>query len=217
MAERALALLDGDRLRPLYITMLGLGLRFGEAAALAWSDVDLDEATARIRHSLGRLGGQWVLGDTKQHADVTLALPTVVVAALREQRRTQAEERLAAGPAWEIADALLDRPRRRGRTVTDRVVLDDLVFTRPEGGPIHNRTIAARTKDLCAAARIPPMTTHEFCRHGAATLLRQAGATLDEIRELLRHRQMVTTQRYAHVAPELRRATAERMDGILGR
>lgn len=60
------------------------------------------------------------------------------------------------------------------------------------------------------------MTTHVLCRHGAATLLRQAGATLDEIRDLLRHRQIATTQRYAHVAPEMRRATADRMDGLLG-
>ncbi|MGI9017612.1 MAG: tyrosine-type recombinase/integrase [Euzebya sp.] len=216
MAEQVLDLLKGDRLRPLYITMLGLGLRFGEAGALSWADVDLDSGTARIRHSLGRVHGQWIHGDTKQHADVTLALPAVVVSALREQRRIQAEERLAAGPLWTAAVAQLERPRRRGRTVTDRIELDDLVFTTPGGGPIHNSTIAARTRQLCLDAGIPPMTTHEFCRHGAATLLRQAGASLDEIRELLRHRQIVTTQRYAHVAPELRRATADRMDGLLG-
>lgn len=96
-AERALAALAGDRLRPLYLTMLGLGLRFGEAAALSWADLDLDVASARIRHGLGREHGEWILGDTKQHAAVTLALPAVVVAGLREQRRIQAEERLAAG------------------------------------------------------------------------------------------------------------------------
>jgi integrase len=196
--------------------MLGLGLRFGEAGGLSWTDVDLDERTVRIRHSLGRVNAEWILGDTKQHADVTLALPAVVVAALKEQRRIQATERLAAGSLWDVTTARLERPLRRGRSVTTTIELDDLVFTRPAGGPIHNSTIAAHTRQLCEVAGIPAMTTHEFCRHGAATLLRRAGASLDEIRELLRHRQMVTTQRYAHVAPELRRATADRMDGLLG-
>lgn len=216
MADQVLTTLEGDRLRPLYVAMLGMGLRFGEARALAWADVDFDAASVRIRHSLGRVSGEWILGDTKQHADVTLALPAVVATALREQRRIQATERLAAGSMWETTTARLERARRRGRSVTTEVELDDLVFTRPAGGPLHNSTIAAATRRLCKVAGIPAMTTHEFCRHGAATLLRQAGASLDEIRELLRHRQIVTTQRYAHVAPELRRATADRMDGLLG-
>lgn len=216
MADRVLSSLDGDRLRPLYVAMLGLGLRFGEARALVWTDVGLDERSVRIRHSLGRVGGEWILGDTKQHADVTLALPTVVVAAIREQRRIQATERLAAGTLWTTTTARLERPRRRGRSVVTEIELGGLVFTRPGGGPLHNATIAAATRRLCKVAGIPAMTTHEFCRHGAATLLRQAGASLDEIRELLRHSQIATTQRYAHVAPELRRATADRMDGLLG-
>lgn len=60
------------------------------------------------------------------------------------------------------------------------------------------------------------MTQRDFARHGAATLLRRAGATLEEVRDLLRHRNVTTTEIYSHVTEELRRVTADRMDQLLG-
>ena len=75
MAERVLTALEGDRLRPLYIAMLGLGLRFGEASALSWADVDLEHGTARIRHSLGRVKREWILGRTRGRTSAPTPAP----------------------------------------------------------------------------------------------------------------------------------------------
>jgi integrase len=40
-----------DRLAPLYMTAIGLGLRKGELLGLRWSDVNLDAGTLTVRHT----------------------------------------------------------------------------------------------------------------------------------------------------------------------
>ena len=49
----------------------------------------------------------------------------------------------------------------------------------------------------CQRAGLPPVGAHRL-RHAAATALRHAGVPLAEINQLLRHRHLVTTARYAH-------------------
>ncbi len=44
-----LAALEGHRLQSLYTTAVAVGLRRGEALALAWEDVDLDAANLVVR------------------------------------------------------------------------------------------------------------------------------------------------------------------------
>src|SRR5690606_31752583 len=47
-ARQLLAAAKGDRLYGLYVVVLMLGLRRGEALGLRWSDVDLDAGTLRV-------------------------------------------------------------------------------------------------------------------------------------------------------------------------
>lgn len=48
-AQRLLAAASGNRLAALYVVVLSLGLRKGEALALRWEDLDLDAGTVIIR------------------------------------------------------------------------------------------------------------------------------------------------------------------------
>lgn len=53
-------------------------------------------------------------------------------------------------------------------------------------------------------------------RHSAATiLLNEQGKNLREVQEALRHRDIRTTARYTHVAPEHTRGTIEALGGSL--
>jgi integrase len=54
-ARKVLATAASDRLRVLWLVLLSLGLRRGEALALRWDDLDLDAGTVTIRRSLQRV------------------------------------------------------------------------------------------------------------------------------------------------------------------
>ncbi|GAC1569993.1 MAG: tyrosine-type recombinase/integrase [Candidatus Dormibacteria bacterium] len=89
--EQAGAFLDAvaaERLYALYHLIAFRGLRRGEAVGLAWADVDLDRALARVR------------GTKSETSDRTITLDVETVAVLRAHRARQLEERLAWGRAW---------------------------------------------------------------------------------------------------------------------
>lgn len=87
-ARRLLEAVNRHRLESLYRIALGLGLRMGEIIALAWRDVDLDNATLHIRESKTETGKR------------TLWLPLRLVTALRAHWAFQQQERLAQGLNW---------------------------------------------------------------------------------------------------------------------
>ena len=76
------------------------GMRRGELLGLKWADVDLDNATVRIRRTLTRTdnGHQLALGEpnTKKSRRNVRLTPRVVEALWRRWAR-QAEEKLGAG------------------------------------------------------------------------------------------------------------------------
>jgi integrase len=75
-ARKLIAAVSGDRFGPLYLLLLGSGLRRGEALALDWRDVDLDAATVRVRAG-------------KTRASIrTVPIPSFVVTGLRAHRST---------------------------------------------------------------------------------------------------------------------------------
>jgi len=96
------ALLDaakGDRFEAILTVAIAVGLRRGEALGLKWSDVDLDAAAVRVRRALVYVDGDLRFVDPQsKRSRRTIPLPSVSIHALREHRRRQAAERLAAGP-----------------------------------------------------------------------------------------------------------------------
>lgn len=190
----------GDRLWAYWVVVLALGLRRGEGLGLRWDDIDLDRATVRIRGSVqrvrvideetGRRVGRLELKGLKTSASAaTLALPRSVVEALREHRKAQAAERLAA-KIW---------------------VDSDLVFTTRIGTPIEPRNINRAWNALCDRAGVRRIRVHDL-RHACASLL-LGRVDLKVIQATLRHTKLSTTADvYAHVLEDVRREAAEGMD-----
>jgi integrase len=54
-ANLLIQIAQGHRFDNLFALLVGTGLRLGEAQALRWQDVDLDNAHLRVRHTLLRL------------------------------------------------------------------------------------------------------------------------------------------------------------------
>lgn len=185
-----------DRLAPLWMTMLAFGPRRGEALAMRWSLIDLDAGTVKLRKQIRRRGGQLVEKDLKtEESRATLGIPVALVEMLREHRRAQLRERMAA-KVW---------------------VDPDLVFATSVGTAIEPRNVNRSWDALRQRAGVPSVRPHDL-RHAAASFAFAEGASVKEVQAMLRHSLESTTSRvYVHVFESVRRATAERMDGVLRR
>ena len=124
----------------------------------------------------------------------TLALPDMVVEALRAHKGRQFGERLQAGEGWE-----------------DSV----LVFITPIGGPLSDRVVRARFYRILGNAGLRRQRFHDL-RHSCASLMIAQGIQSREVMETLGHSTIdMTLNRYAHILQEAQRETARKMGQIL--
>ncbi len=198
--DEARDLLDavkGDRLEALYGIALGLGLRQGEALGLAWADVDLEDGTLSVQHTLQRYDGAYHLDEPKtSKSRRTIALPRPLVEALRCHRTRQVEERLRAGQGWE----------------GDRW---NLVFTTIAGSPLSSAVVTHRFQEILATAGLPRQKFHDL-RHAAASFMLVQGVALRVVMEVLGHSDIaVTANTYSHVMPDLQRDATDRVGTLL--
>jgi integrase len=198
-ARRFLDSLRGTRLEALYTVALAVGLREGEAFGLQWPDLDLDIGTLTVRRSVIRLKGGPRFAEPKTpRSRRTIALPSVAVAALREHRKRQLEERLITGERWQ------------GET------WGPLVFCRTIGTPLWPADVLADLHRHLANANLPRLRFHDL-RHSAASLMLAQGVPARVAMETLGHSTIATTSNiYQHVLPELQRDAADRMEAVLG-
>jgi integrase len=126
----------------------------------------------------------------------TIALPTVVVTALRTQRVRQLEARLVAGGRWQEGG---------------------FVFTSAIGSPLDPRNVTRQFKTLLRSAELPNVRLHDL-RHSCATLLLAQGVNPRVVMETLGHSQVsLTLNTYSHVLPSLQHDAAARIDAILAK
>lgn len=198
-AEQARALLAavaGDRWESLYVVTLATGLRKSEALGVTWPKVDLDQGVLTPWTQPEWLpGGGFRLVELKtEESRAPVVLAPAAVESLRARRRLQAQERLAAGPAW-----------------TDY----GLVWTTGVGTAIQPQNLHRHFHAACDRAGVPRRRWHDL-RHTAPTLLLEVGVPLEVVSALLRHTSIVTTKDvYGHVTPRLLRQVADSMQQIL--
>ncbi len=204
--NKVFAAMVADGMRALWLTMLALGPRRGEALAMRWSLTDLEAGTTKLHKQIrrvrgeadpetGRRRGRLVEKDLKTaESRATLALPGALVEVLREHRREQLAARLAA-PVW---------------------VDPDLIFATSIGTMLEPRNVNRSWSAVCDRSGVK-VRLHDL-RHLAASLAFQEGADLKEVQALLRHSRLSTTADvYVEVFDSVRRGTADRMDGVLRR
>jgi integrase len=194
-ARALLEAVTGDRLAALYTVALAVGLRQGEALGLSWDDVDFEGGSLTVRKALQRIDGALRLVEPKTtRSRRTVAMSSVVAAALRQHRTRQLAERLAAGAEW----------RDSG-----------LVFTSSLGAAIDGSNVTHRLHRLLADAGLPQMRFHDL-RHACASLLMAQGVHPRVVMETLGHSQIgLTMNTYSHVLPSLQRDAADRIGALL--
>jgi integrase len=174
---------QADRLYAAWLLIATTGMRRGELAGLRWADVDLEAGRASPRRPRVVVDNEVVVSEPKTaKGRRSLALDPVTVAALRRHRAQQAEERIAAGPLWQDSG---------------------LVFTWPDGSPVHPQRFSSWFEQHARAAGLPRIRLHDV-RHSYATAALAAGIPAKVVSERLGHANIaITMDTYSHVLPGL--------------
>lgn len=166
--------------RPLFTTLIGTGIRWGEAEALTVGDVVL-EPTPVIR----------ILKAAKWNA--SKATRDIGPTKTRKSRRTVT---LPPEVVDEI-EPLLDRPG------------NERLFLAPRGGALRHRTVYDDWKKAVEAAELIPQPRIHDLRHTHVAWLVAQNIPLPVIQARLGHEHISTTiDRYGHLLPDLQVAAA---------
>jgi integrase len=174
-AEQATRLLQhtaGGRWGALWATMLGAGLRPGEALALTWPclDLDMSPGVLHVRHYLRTGADGPFLGEPKTaRSSRSLDLPTFTTDALKDLQE------ISLSPS---------KGQWKG-----------LVFCTDTGLPLDPANVRRALRKACKTAGVPLLTPYDL-RRTAGSLLVDAGVHLEQVADLLGHSNVATTRRH---------------------
>ncbi len=163
-------------------TFLALtGCRRGEALGLRWDDVDFDTSRVTLRRTITSVGHEVLhSNDTKTSKGRTIRLQPELVAALKAQRKDQAEERLLLGAGYHD---------------------DGLVFAKANGEALHPDHFSREFTRRVKRSGLPKIRLHDL-RHTYATLALAAGVPAKVVADRLGHSSVtITLDLYSHVMP----------------
>jgi len=188
--DQVFALADAvdRRYRALILLALFASLRWGEAAALRRSDIDVEARTVRIARSLNELpGGGYGFGPPKTAAG---------------RRVVAFSATLTPYLTWHLARF----------TAPDD---DALVFTSPTGRPLRRGNFRRRVWVKAAGVVGVPEAHFHDLRHTGNNLTAQAGANLRELMERMGHSSPRAALIYLHATTERQRALADTVGTLI--
>lgn len=151
--------------------MLLTGLRIGEVRGLRWSDIDWKAETIDIQRQLHPKNKELPRFDLPKYEETRLLhVPQEVIAALKDQKRKQAEQRLAAGDKWYEDD-----------------ITHDLVFRKKNGKPHARGSLDRALTKVGIAIGKPDLRPHDL-RHSYAVAALRSGANVKTVQYNLGHK-----------------------------
>jgi integrase len=171
--------LQGHQLYTIGITALFTGMRLGEILALRDQCLDLDRGVIKVQEALEPVGREIRFKAPKTASGRrNISLPKVVIDALRTHRRELLELRMRLGLGWRK---------------------EDLVFSSPEGQPLHSGDVSGAWSKFADQADIPEVTFHAL-RHTHVSWLIAHGVDVVTISKRLGHTNPnITLGTYAHL------------------
>lgn len=186
----------GSRYCPALVLIAGTGIRRGEACALAWDAVDLDDGMMRIAATMSRVDGKLVTTEPKtDRSRRAVPLSPGLVGMLRKHRTEQKRERMRAANQWQGSG---------------------LVFTTELGGPVDPRNLLRVIQVAAKAVKVEGVGTHTL-RHSAAVDWLESGVHIKAVADLLGHSSIaVTGDVYGHTSDDTARAAVDGLTDRLG-
>lgn len=192
---RLLDAMAGHRYEPLWRTLLATGLRFGEAAALRWEDVDLEDRAIAVKRTLTRVpGGSAFTPPKTARGRRIIPLPAAAAATLQAHKDRQDIEKMWEPEKWQPLD---------------------LVFCNSLGKPLREDHVLLAFKKVTDKAGLPRRRLHDL-RHTYATRLFANNKHVRAVQELMGHaRSDMTLEIYTSSVPEALRDAADSLEGLL--
>jgi integrase len=189
-----LTAMRGHKHEPLWRILLATGMRFGEAAALRWEDVDLDQRTIAIRRTLTRVDGGLQFSPPKTaRGRRIIPLPAAAVETLRAHKEHQQLSRQHEPARWQDLD---------------------LVFPNSIGKPLREAAVLAAFHQVLQRAALPRRRLHDL-RHTYATRLFAKNAHLRAVQELMGHsRSDMTLDIYTSSVSDVLRDAADSLNSL---
>lgn len=171
-----------DRLYALWLLAATTGMRRGELLGLRWRDVDLDSTSIHVRQAITVARYEIVTGTPKTDTGArAIAIDSGTADALRSHATTQMKERELLGG--------------------EPVGPDSLVFTLPDGKPIHPEQLSRWFARQARSSGLPPIRLHDV-RHSYVSALLAGGVPVKVVSQRVGHSSpMVTLSIYQHVLP----------------
>jgi len=182
-------------------------MRQGEILGLAIDAVDFLRRDVHVRQQIKHLRGRMFFDLPKRGKERVVPLPDSVALRLSEQLRNF--------PAVEVT---LPWGSPTGKPRTSR-----LIFTTPEGGPIHRQTFATYSWHRALRAAGVPVSRENgmhALRHWYASVVLAGGASIRDLAEWLGHEDPGFTLRvYSHLMPSsaarMRATIDEAFEGVV--
>lgn len=189
--------IEGHRHELLYKVALFTGMREGEVLGLMWDCVDFEKGTITIKRQLRReqkKGGAYYITTPKNGKPRTITPAPWVMKLLRSQKARQAEQQLKMGQLWENSG---------------------MVFTNETGGYLSYRTVYDCFKRIVAQMGTPSTRFHDL-RHTFAVASLRAGDDIKTVQgNLGHHTAAFTLDVYGHVTEQMKKDSAQRMEGFI--
>ena len=172
----------------IYYFLISTGLRFGEAAAITWADIEFKEHTANINKTSVELHGSAIIQEhTKTQTGIRkIALSENVIAFLKMVKKQQ--------------DADLN--------------YRNLVFPNSRYNINSSSNINRRWRRVCAILDIEYSGVHAL-RHTWATRALECGIDVKTVSDMLGHKNVITTMNiYQDVLPEQKKKAAAALNSL---
>ncbi|MCZ7537137.1 MAG: site-specific integrase [Acidimicrobiia bacterium] len=170
------------------------GMRRGEVLGLRWDDIHFDTGRIEITQALIAIGYQLEFTRLKTRTSRrNVTLDTDTLALLADWRRQQDAQLVAAGAVNEHG----------------------LVFTRPDGKPLHPHTVSQAFGRAQRHVDVSPLRFHDL-RHTHASLLLRDRVPIKVVSERLGHANPAFTMTtYQHVIPGMQEDAAAAFGQLL--